>query len=206
MKSPISTYVTFDLETTGLDAAKTAVIEIACCAFNHDLNDVKDFESGIMQVYDNRDITEGALKANGITREQIANGVDPREAIEKLCQYFKHLKVGNSKPVLCGHNIDKFDIPFLDNMFTFFKKDLSDYVNTDFTIDTMWWARCKRAEQVNFKLGTCCEIECIELTDAHRAMTDTRANAALVKTYLRSLKSEGSSVNEEVKYRASFQF
>jgi DNA polymerase III alpha subunit (gram-positive type) len=206
MRSSIVNYICFDLETGGLSSEKNSIIEIACCGFNHDLKDVKEFESGVMQIYDNREINQEALDANKITREQIAKGVDPRETIEDLCRYFTSMKVGNSKPVLCGHNIDRFDIPFLDNCFTFFKKDLSKFVNVDFTIDTMWWARMMWAEQTNFKLGTCCEVAKIELIDAHRAISDTRANAQLVKYFLRNLKSESGAVAKESRSRAKFQF
>lgn len=206
MKSPVTNFVVFDLETTGLKPDTSAVIEIAACSFNNDLVDIKEFESGIMKVYGSREINEGALQANGITREQIKNGNDPGQTIDFFIKYLESLKVGTSKPVLCGHNIDKFDIPFLDDMFSYFKKDLSKYVNTDFTIDTMWWARLKRSEQTNYKLGTCCEIENIELINAHRSITDTRANRDLVKIYLRSLKSVAGEQSKENRYRTKFEF
>jgi len=206
MKSPITNYICFDTETTGLSAEKNAIIEIACCSFNHDLKDIKEFESGVMQIYDNREINQGALDANGITREQVSRGEDPKQVVEKLCQYFTSLKVGSSKPVLVGHNIDRFDIPFLDNMLTYFKKDLSKFVNTDFTMDTMWWARVMWAESTNFKLGTCCETAKVELIDAHRAITDTRANKELAKYFIRNLKSEAGVIKKEDRYRTIFQF
>lgn len=206
MKSSIQNFVVFDTETTGLVALKNSIIEIACCSFDHSLTDLKEFESGVMKVYDNREIQQGALDANGITREQLSNGRDPAVVVKELIKYLSSLKVGNAKPVLCGHNADSFDIPFLDNMFSVFKEDLSKYVNTNFTIDTMWWARCKREEQTNYKLGTCCELENIELIDAHRAITDTRATKELVKTFLRGLKSEATAGSKENRYRTKFQF
>lgn len=206
MKSSIQNFCALDTETTGLKAETAAIVEIACCSFDHSLTDLKEFESGVMKVYDNREIQQGALDANGITREQLRDGRDPAVVVKELIKYFNSLKVGNAKPVLIGHNLDKFDIPFLDNMFSVFKEDLSKYVNTDFTIDTMWWARCKREEQTNYKLGTCCEIENIELIDAHRAITDTRATKDLAKSFLRGLKSEAGTQSKENRYRTKFQF
>ena len=195
----------FDLETTGLSAEKNAILEIACCPFDFNLTDLKEFDSGIMRVYGDREVQEGALIANGITRDQIERGVDSKEVVERLCEFFDRLKVGRNKPVLAGHNIDKFDIPFLDDFFNFHKKDLSKYVNEDLTIDTMWWARLRWEEQANFKLGTCCESSGIELINAHRAINDTRANKELVKHFLKSLRSDASKTAEN-KFRHSFEF
>lgn len=206
MKSSVQNIVVFDLETTGLSHEKNCLIEIACCPLNIELQELPEFHSGIMNVYDNREITDGALNANGITRDQIARGRDPKQVLEDLCKYFESLKVGRNLPVLCGHNIDKFDIPFLDNYFSFFKKDLSKYVNFDLTIDTMWWARLMWVEQENYKLGTCCSSAKIELVNAHRAIADTRANRSLVKYFLQNMRSESGSSNPKTRYRATFQF
>ena len=207
MKSQISNYIVFDLETTGLNPEKHAIVEIACCGVDSDLNDIEEFDSGIMKVYGDREITDGALNANGITREQIENGNDPKEQVEKLIKYFERMKDGRNKPVLVAQNGDKFDIPFLDNMFSVFGKDLSKYVNEDFTIDTMWWARVKWKELPNYKLSTLCENSNVELVNAHRAINDTRATKELMKTFIRSLRSENSGdKNKEKRYRHTFEF
>jgi DNA polymerase III alpha subunit (gram-positive type) len=206
MKSNIQNYVVFDLETGGLSNEKNGILEIAACAFDNELNDIGEFESGIMHNYDDREINEGALGANGITRDQIKNGIDPKNVADEFFRYLGKLKKGNSKVVLVGQNCDKFDIPFLINFMEYFKKDLTQIVNTDFTIDTMRWAHVKYPESTNYKLGTLCEMNGVELTNAHRAITDTRATKELVKTFIRSLRSEGKGEKEEVKFRATFQF
>jgi DNA polymerase-3 subunit alpha (Gram-positive type) len=206
MLSPIKNYCVFDIETTGLSAEKHAIIEIACCAFDNDLNDLKEYESGVMRIYDNREIQEEALKANGITRDQIENGRDPKQVAEELCSFFTSLKSKNNKVVLVGQNSDKFDIPFLDNYLAVFKKDLSSLANTDFTIDTMWWARVKYPELVNYKLGTLCEANNIELINAHRAINDTRATKNLVKHFISSLRSGANQESQTTRYRAVFEF
>ena len=205
MKTPIINIVVFDTETTGLSKDKNAIIEIYCCGFDNELNDIKEFHSGVMKIYGNREIVEQALQANGITRDQIATGNDPQEQIEKLCAYFKSLAVGRNKPVVAGRNIDKFDLPFMNDMFAYFKKNLADYINDEFTIDTMHWARLKRVEQTNYKLGTCCEEEGIELINAHRAQADTIANKQLVKKYIQNLRSD-SEMKKEKRFRATFEF
>jgi DNA polymerase III epsilon subunit-like protein len=206
MLSPIKNLIVFDLETSGLSKDKNAIVEIAACAFNNELVDLKEYESGVMRVYDNREITQGALDANGITREQIANGRDPKEVAEEFCKYLSSFKVGSNLPVLVGQNSDSFDIPFLDNYLAYFKKDLQKYVNFNFTIDTMWWSRLKFTELTNFKLGTLCEANGIELINAHRAITDTRATRDLCKKYIANLRSESTGESSQKKYRVNFEF
>lgn len=206
MKSNIQNYVVVDVETTGLSKEKNAIIEIAACAFDNELNDLEEFDSGIMSIYDNREITDGALNANGITREQIAKGCDPKEATLEFFRYLGKLKKGNSKVVLVGQNLDDFDIPRIVDLMEYFGKDLTQVVNEKFTIDTMRWGHVKYPESTNYKLGTLCEMNGVELTNAHRAINDTRATKELVKTFIRSLRSEGKGEKEEVKFRKTFQF
>lgn len=207
MKSPITIYVVFDVETTGLKPEKNSIIEIACCSFDQDLKDGKEYESGVMAMYDNREIVQAALDSNGITRDQIIKGRDSKTVANEFCDYLKSLKRGSNKVVLCGQNSDAFDIPFVTDWLNFFNKDFSELVNTNFTIDTMWWARVKYPELTNYKLGTLCAENGVELTNAHRAINDTRATSSLVKTFIRSLRSEpGAVIKEEERFRASFEF
>lgn len=192
-------YLVFDLETTGLVPGKHAIVEIACCPVSKDLKDLPEFESGVMKVYDDREIAEPALKANGITREQIENGVDSEEVIKKFCKYLKSLSKQGKKIIAVGHNIDKFDLPHLDDFFEVHGEDLSKYINPDFTIDTLMWSRLKWLESTNYKLGTCCQNCNIDLANAHRALSDTRANKELVVSFLSSLRGEGNSSSEDHK-------
>lgn len=206
MKSQIQNFVVFDIETGGLSSEKNPILEIAACSFDIELNDIDEYESGIINVPEGKEITEGALKANGITREQIAKGRDPKEVVDEFYKYLGSLKKGNSKVVLVGQNIDKFDIPFICTFFNDYGKDISQVVNIDFTIDTMRWGHVKYPELTNYKLGTLCEENKVELVNAHRAMNDTLATKELAKVFIRSLRSESNVKEKEVKYRKSFEF
>lgn len=197
MLSSVQNIVVFDTETTGLKFDKNAIIEIACCPFDNELKDLEEFESGIMKVYDDREVTDGALNANGITRDQMANGIDSQLVADRFAKYLSKMKVGRNLPILAGHNIIKFDIPFIRDFMKVHKYDLDKLINTDFFIDTMWFARLRFTELTNYKLGTCCEELGVELTNAHRALFDTRANKNMLKELVRSLRSNSNSKGKE---------
>ena len=206
MISTVQNICVFDLETSGLSAEKNAILEIACCPFNNELVDLKEYESGVTSIYDNREISEQALQANGITMQQIENGRDSKEVADELMSYLSKLSSGRNKVILAGHNIVRFDVPFLDNFMRYHKHDISKYVNMDFHIDTMWFARLKWTELTNYKLGTCCEETGVELVNAHRAINDTRANKDLLKDFIRSLRSDHKQSGEDNYKRPVFQF
>jgi DNA polymerase III alpha subunit (gram-positive type) len=206
MNTPIEIYFTYDLETSGLSAKKNAICEIAISPMDNELIDLPEYHSGIIKPYDNREISDGALEHNGITRQQLAEGRESSEVFKELIDYIKSFRKTAAKIILCGHNILKFDNPFLEDFFSFHKKDLYKYVTDKDHIDTMWWARKAWNESVNYKLGTCCSNAGIELVDAHRAISDTRANKNLVKYFLKNLRGEGQLIKEEIKHREGFQF
>ena len=201
-----SVILTFDLETGGLSADKHPITEIACCPIGTDLVELKEYDSIIAPYDESKVYTEGALKANGMTMEQINSGVDSKIVIDELCTYFNSLKRGREKPILTGHNIIKFDIPFLVEFFKFHKKDFFKFVNENFMIDTMWWGRMAWQESQNYKLSTCCSNAGIELVDAHRAVNDTRSNKELVKYFINNLRTVGASETKGSRFRETFQF
>lgn len=207
MKSQIEVFLVFDTETVGLiqKGIIPAMIEIACCPFNQQLEDLKEYDSGVFQVYADKPISPQALAASGITFGQIENGRPSQQVADELVKYLKSLSKKPNKICLVGQNIDAFDIPILMDFLEIHGHDLSKLVNTDFTIDSMWWGRVKHPESINYKLGTLCENVNIDLANAHRAINDTRANKELVKQYIASLRGEGNSVNNNYK-RPKFEW
>ena len=207
MKSNCQVFLVFDVETGGFSEQNDALLEIAFCPFDNELNDLPEHTTGIIKP-NTRKVGQGALDANGITRDQIENGADEKESFLKVEAFLKKLKRGKDLPIPCGHNIDKFDLPFLFLWFQDHGKDLGKYINLNHTFDTMWRSREVWTEQVNYKLGTCCQTAGISLMDAHRAINDTRANKELVKYLLlgaRGMRGVGESV-EENKFRKTFEF
>ena len=200
-------FVIVDCETGGLKSTDNPIVEICVIAINNNLEDIGLYSS-IIAPYGNYQITQGALNANGMTLEQIKSGKPSDQVIAELIDFLRPLKMGREKPILCGHNIDHFDIPFIDEFFTFHKKKVSDYFNDKFTIDTLWWSRVAWQESTNYQLATACFNAGIELVNAHRAETDTNANKDLVKYFLKNLRGEGMSKDkvQEERFRSTFQF
>ena len=203
-------WIVLDTETGGLSSDKNLIVEIACCAIDTNLTDIGEYTS-LIKPYDNtKSIMSQALQANGLTLEDINSGKDSKIVISELIDFFKKNKRGNKKPIIVGHNID-FDISFLVEFFSFHKKDITDFVEEK-TEDTMWWSRYRWQESVNYKLGTCVSNAGLELVNAHRALTDTRATKELFKTFIRNLRGEGVSGNnvpdlaKNKRYREKFQF
>ena len=96
-------------------------------------------------------------------------------------------------------------------MFKWNKDDLYNYVR--WVEDTQKMAYYRAIEQENYKLGTCCRLEGVELVDAHRALVDTRANAQLMLKYIEHMRGTGgsspvaavSSTRKELRFRERFQ-
>jgi DNA polymerase III alpha subunit (gram-positive type) len=206
MKSDLI-YITYDTETTGLNPSKNAVCEIAMCVMDNELNDIGEYSSGIIKPIEGREMSQGALNANGITQEQLNEGRDGKVVAKEVVTFIKSFKKQKSKVVLCGHNIIKFDNPFLYEFLNEYGYDLGGLVNDEFFIDTLFLSRVKYLESSNYKLGTICQKNNITLVDAHRALADTKANKELVKKFIISLRGEGGvQVIEEERPRVTFQF
>ena len=207
MASFDANFLVLDLETGGLSFEKNPILEIGCVAINNNLEDIGQYQSLIKPYDSSKKIEEQALKANGLTLDEVNKGKDSKIVIQEFIDFLKKLKKGKELPIVVGHNIDSFDLPFLDTFFTFHKEDLSKYLNAKFTIDTMWWSRLRWQESVNYKLTTCAQNCGVDLVNAHRAMTDVQANKGLLKHLIKNLRAEGQVVETSKKrFRENFKF
>lgn len=216
----VANIAVWDLETGGLKYDKHAVAEIAMIILDSQtLEEVDRYEaiiapyklpSGELVEYDQR-----ALDYNGLTMRKIEAGEDARtvaKEIQALCKKHKiSLRGGNGKIISAGHNIDKFDIPFLEYFLGIFKIKYTDLFQT-WCYDTLWMTRLRWPEDgsiLNHQLGTACQEAGIELIDAHRAMNDVEANAKLLKFFISSMREKGNGVvvaQTEEKTRVRFKF
>lgn len=215
MAGNLNNIVVYDLETGGFTAGVHGVCEIAMIALDiHTLEEIDRYES-VIQPYQRLDgssmeYTDGAFKVNGLSMKKIQNGKPAKEVVKDICDFLKSVKSKSKKPVLSGHNIDKFDNPHLADFFEQQKVDILKFVEDD-SIDTLKWARMKwiaDPEMTKFNLGACCKKAGIRLLDAHSAMPDTEANAKLLVKMLTSLRGTGGEVIEEKKerFRQSFEY
>lgn len=190
-----SNIIVMDLETGGLITKTTGIppiTEIAMISLNYaDLSDGIEYSSLVKPYVSLDRYTQIALDTSHITIDMLEKGGKSPEVVLKECvSYLK--KVGErKKPILCGHNLDAFDLPIIQKFFEDFGEDITKYVETKFSIDTMWWSRFGMPSSPNYTLGTCLQEKNIDILQAHRALSDTRATKELVRVFLQNLRGSG---------------
>ncbi len=147
----LNTYVAVDIETTGLDASKDAIIEVAAITFRG--NDIIDEYSSL--VYPQRDIPPEITRLTGITQAMV-------EDAPSMHQVRSQLRPLLSNHVIIGHNVD-FDLAFL-------REERLGFGNH--RIDTITLASILVPEAGRFGLGALADFLYLPLPDggqAHRA-------------------------------------
>lgn len=197
MNSTIRYIIVGDSETGGLlNKDKQAFYDVALCEFAfvvidiHEMKVVEEWSTLFKPYKDDLEYNPKALEVNGLTLEQLQeNGGFVKDIYKDMVTLFKKYKNPRIGAVLAGHNFQLFDMPFLTNMFEFCGDSIWNYVT--FVEDTMKLAWYRAMEQENYKLGTCCRMEGVDLVDAHRALADTKANALLLLKYISYLRGSG---------------
>lgn len=212
----IGNIIVYDIETGGFSKEKNGLAEIAMIAIDIVTLEEVDRYEAVIAPYDNLDgervtYTAEALKVNGLTMKQIENGKPAKDVIKEMMAFAKKHKRASKKPMLCGHNIEKFDNPWIDYFFLCHKKDAAAHFE-NWCIDTMWWAALKwplsgeGEEILDHKLGTCCDALGIKLSNAHSAMPDTEANAKMAIAFIKSLRGDSIVIEQEKKERTRTSF
>ena len=99
-----TTYVVWDLETTGLDRFNDRIVEFAALMVED--NEVVERTSFILN--HGIDIPEDAVRVHGITKKKCKQeGISPKVAMERA------IRILNTYPASVTHNGLCFDIPFL---------------------------------------------------------------------------------------------
>lgn len=161
----------------------------------------------ITKLYFDKCYNPQALEVTHIPRTLLeSEGIDYSEAVSKIKDLFVKHKVGNSKPILAGHNIKNFDNPFIERMFESVGEDFSKHINDSQMMDTLEWARLKWPELPSYSLGVCANEVGLTLKEAHRALPDTIANAQFLIKMLKSLRGEGSQKSSYKRRKYNFNF
>ena len=161
LNSYIENYVVFDLETTGINQERDAIIEISAVKVEkHKV--VGEFST---LVNPERHIPAGATAVNGITDEMVKDAPDIKTAMKDFLDF-----VGNY--VLVGHNIHTFDTNFVyDAALDFLEQEMRD----DY-IDTLYMARRYLPELPHHKLTDIAAHFGLKTEGAHRALFDCMMN------------------------------
>lgn len=145
-----------DIETTGLDAEKDRIIEIAVIEGNS--REIVSQWSTIIKF--GGEVPTKITELTGITTEMSNKGLDIKEA---LLEFTKRTK---GKKAVCYNR--KFDIIFLEKAFR--ENGLEFPISK--VIDALTLARKKILGIENYKLGTLAEFFEISFEDRHRALSD----------------------------------
>lgn len=161
-----SRYVIFDLETTGLNAGRSQITEIAAVRYIDD-EPVEQFET-LVKIKKGTRIGAKAMELTGITVELLnKEGIEIDAAIKQFMQF-----IGNDK--IMSYNIE-FDVGFIEAAIG------QKLQNKQKCIYKM--ARQKWRERYSYKLVDLISSECWrDVEESHRAMRDVElAHELLMK-------------------------
>ena len=158
------TYVALDLETTGLDAERDAIIEVAAVKFHND--DVLDTFSTF--VNPGRPIPFQITELTGIRDDDVAGAPRLRDVLSRLARF-----VGQH-PIV-GHSVG-FDLNFLRRHSQLFENE---------SLDTFELASVLVPHAERYSLGALSKMMGIEIEHAHRALDDAQATQRLFRALLR---------------------
>ena len=175
----------------------------------------------IIKIYFDNCYNPQALAVTGISRQLLEQeGLSYEQSFDQVKQFLLRHRVGNSKPIIAGHNIgslprrivrkkekgpDGFDNPFMEIYFDNNGDDFFDSVD-ELILDTIKMARIKWSELANYTLGTVANELGLTLVEAHRALPDTVANAKVLIKMLSHLRGQGSEGSSYVRRKYDFQF
>lgn len=168
-------YVVFDLETTGVSTQRDAIIEISAVKVKGGA--VADTYSTL--VNPGRSIPYAASAVNHITDEMVADAPELAAAFPQFLSF-----VGDS--VLVGHNIQSFDLKFLNRAsMALYQKTLdNDY------IDTLYMARRCLPQLSHHRLTDLAAYFKISAEGAHRALNDCLMNQKCFEEMAKLSKAE----------------
>lgn len=157
----VGNYVVFDLETTGISTRRDDIIEISAIR----VKDHERTETFSRLVNPGRPIPPEATRVNGITDEMVY-GEDGLGVI--LPEFLNFI----GEEILVGHNIQSFDLLFLNRAADMMH---TRTVDNDF-IDTLYMARNCIPELSHHRLTDLAEYFKVSTKGAHRALNDCMMN------------------------------
>ncbi|MFC1607790.1 helicase C-terminal domain-containing protein [Candidatus Latescibacterota bacterium] len=158
MKSP-DTFISIDLETTGLDASLHEIIEIGAIKFEN--GEIVDEYSRLIKP--DRAIPEFITSLTGISNDDVKRSETIGEVIPSLLRFIK----GSS---LMGHNV-RFDVGFL--------RKAAGLGNIESAIDNIELARIVLPTLPSYSLDSLIEFFALTPENRHRALDDAKITAVV---------------------------
>lgn len=166
-----------DIESTGLDKEKHALVEIAAIPYDTEKGEPIVLR---MRPFDGALIDPDTLRITGMNRDEIMSWADPRDQLYKFIEWIdtheKKFRIG-------GHNI-RFDIGFIHRWFM--RYGCYTEYHTRFRSDTICTFEMakkldlkKKGKSESNKLGDLCKAFNIKLDNAHSALPDIEATVEL---------------------------
>ncbi|WP_122646831.1 PolC-type DNA polymerase III [Enterococcus mediterraneensis] len=164
-----STYVVFDVETTGLSAVYDTIIELAAVKM-HKGNVIATFDEFIDPGHP---LSNTTINLTGITDEMVRGSKSEREVLELFREFSKDT-------ILVAHNAS-FDMGFLNT--TYRRLGMPEAQNP--VIDTLELARYLYPEFKRFGLGVLSKKFGVGLEQHHRAIYDSEATGHLAWIFVK---------------------
>lgn len=175
----IEDYVVFDLETTGVSPYNDEVIEISAVKARKG----KVVEEFSQLVNPKRTIPFAASRVNNITDDMVSDAPFFDEVLRHFLKF-----VGED--VLVGHNIQSFDMKFIN-------RDCERYFHqliTNDYVDTLILAKRCFPEWRHRRLGDLADYYGISTQGAHRALADCRMNQRVFELLGKEMNTEKKKI------------
>lgn len=176
-----STFVVFDVETTGLSTAYDTIIELAAVK----IKDGKVIDKFERFANPHKPLTAKIIELTHITDDMLRDAPEVDQVVTEFKDFI-------DDSIVVAHNAS-FDIGFL---YTAYKKAGIQGV-THPVIDTLELSRFLNPSLKSHRLNTLCKKYGIELTQHHRAIYDTEATGFLLLHLLKEAKERGIQYHDE---------
>lgn len=177
----VNEYVIFDLETTGLNPETDAIIEISALKVK-DGEIIDEFSTLVNPCMH---IPMIASSVNGIVDDMVKDAPKIEEALKDFITF-----AGDN--ILMGHNIKRFDLPFIQrDAVRYFGKPLSnDYA------DTLFVAKRYLPELESHSLESLSAYYDISYEGAHRALADCHINKKVYDCLLKEIANPSEAAKK----------
>ncbi|MBI9010505.1 MAG: PolC-type DNA polymerase III [Tenericutes bacterium] len=170
-----TTFVVFDIETTGLSVTYDTLIEIAGVKIKNGailgkFNELIDPKRNVFPFTEN---------LTGITNQMVKGKRFLKEVLTDFYEFSKNC-------ILVAHNAD-FDIGFLEHNY----RNLAITNKVNPSVDTLVLAKVLLPDKKRFSLDKLCKHFKVALNNHHRALDDTEATCEVFLHLLKMVRKEG---------------